>query len=60
MEKQQFNFLAWLTGIVVLTFLFTACFAFVTGRIEWQAFTIAVLPSATGLVGYWIKGAAAK
>jgi hypothetical protein len=44
-----------MTSIVVLTLVGVASYAFVAGLIDWKEYTIAVLPIATGLAGYWLK-----
>lgn len=56
MDGRVFNFMAWLTGIVVLVLLGATVYALAAGKIDFDKFTAIVLPQATGLIGYWVRG----
>ncbi len=53
---KRFNFLSWLTAIVLLLYIVPAIFAFNKTTITWQEFSGAVGPLAGVLLGYWVKG----
>jgi hypothetical protein len=53
---KRFNFLSWLTAIVLLLYIVPAIFAFNKKTITWQVFSGAVGPLAGVLLGYWVKG----
>lgn len=57
LEIRQFNYLAWLTGIVVLVLLAGALWALITGGITFEVFAAAVGSPAGALVGWAARGA---
>ncbi len=56
-DIKEFNFLSWLTGIVVLLYIGASILAFMNSAITWQEFSGAVGPMAGLLLGYWVRGA---
>lgn len=58
-EAKQFNFLAILTGIVVVGYIGVSAYAFATNLTSWQEFSGAVGPIAGTLLGYWLRGSGA-
>lgn len=56
LATKQFNFLAWLTGIVVLVLLGATTYALIADKITFQQFAQIIVPPASGLVGYWVRG----
>jgi hypothetical protein len=57
-ETKQFNFLAVLTGIVVLGYVGVSAAAFLRSVTTWQDFSGAAGPIAGTLLGYWLRGSA--
>lgn len=55
-ETRSFNFLAWLTGIVVLLYIGASIVALYRAQIDWQQFSGVVGPIAGLLLGYWVRG----
>lgn len=53
---RQFNFLATLTALVVLGYVGTSVYAFVTAGLDWKDFSGTVGPLAGLLLGYWVRG----
>lgn len=56
-EAKAFNFLAWLTGLVVVGYVGVSGYAFATSAATWAEFSGAVGPLAGALLGYWLRGA---
>lgn len=56
-DIKEFNFLSWLTGIVVLLYIGASIVSFMKSAITWQDFSGAVGPMAGLLLGYWVRGA---
>lgn len=56
MNDKTFDFLSILTAVVVLAYLSTGVYSFVTGRITWEVFAGAFGSPATMLLGYWVRG----
>jgi hypothetical protein len=56
-ERKTFDFLAPLTGVVVLLYVGSAIYAMVTGMVDWTAFANVVGGPAMMLLGYWVRGA---
>lgn len=56
LETKQFNFLASLTGVVVLVLLGATVYALASGVITFDKFAAIVVPPASALVGYWVRG----
>ena len=54
---RQFNFLAAMTGLVVLGYVGTSMYAFVRSGLSWADFSGTVGPMAGLLLGYWVRGA---
>lgn len=50
------KFIGWLTTIVVLMYIGTACFSFWRNGMTWQDFSATVGPVAGLLLGYWVRG----
>ena len=55
MDK-TFNFLSWLTALVVLGYVGISAYAFTKASVTWQDFSGAVGPLAGALLGYWLRG----
>ena len=55
MDK-TFNFLSWLTALVVLGYVGISAYAFTEASVTWQDFSGAVGPLAGALLGYWLRG----
>lgn len=53
-QTKQFNFMLWMTVVIVLTFIGAGLYAFVAKLISWQQFASAVAPIASGFAGYWL------
>lgn len=56
MSDKKSNFLAWLTGIVVLLYIGASMFALYRSQIDWQQFSCVVGPIAGLLLGYLVRG----
>lgn len=56
LETRQFNFISILTGVVVTTFVGVASASYLMGIITWTQYSGSVVPLATGLIGFWIRG----
>lgn len=54
--KREFNFLAWLTGLVVLLYVGASIYTLAKNMTTWQEFSGAVGPIAGLLIGYWVRG----
>lgn len=57
LETRQFNYLAWLTGIVVLVYLVGSTWALVTSLITFQDFVTAIGVPGLPLIGWAARGA---
>ena len=56
LEGRTFNFVASLTGVVILVLLGATVYALIADKITFDKFAQIVVPPATGLVGYWVRG----
>ena len=54
--KREFNFLAALTGIVVLMYVGASIYALAQRGLTWADFSGAIGPIAGLLIGYWVRG----
>lgn len=54
--KREFNFLAWLTGLVVLLYVGASIYALAQRGLTWADFSGTVGPIACLLLGYWVRG----
>lgn len=55
-ERNEFNFLSILTGLVVLGYVGVSAYVLINHATTWQDFSGAVGPIAGMLLGYWVKG----
>lgn len=53
---REFNFLAWLTALVVLMYVGASIYALTASMTSWQDFSGAIGPIAGLLIGYWVRG----
>jgi hypothetical protein len=53
---KEFQFLSWLTAIVVIGYVVISGYAFIKDEVSWQDFSGAVGPIAGLLLGYWVRG----
>jgi hypothetical protein len=56
LDKKTFDYLAILTGIVVLVYLGAGIFSLVHGKISWEIYSAAFGGPTTMLLGYWVRG----
>ena len=54
--KREFNFLALLTGLVVLMYVGASIYALAQRGLTWDDFSGAIGPIAGLLIGYWVRG----
>jgi hypothetical protein len=54
-SSKTIDFLFWLTGIVVLTFVGISAYSLITDKITFEAFSGAVGTTSGLLIGFWVK-----